>query len=110
MHGGPNFHSTAIPTAYNGEFTLIAAEPPEDNGSGEGPNPMEYGIMSVPVCEHEESNLIAHQEGLIVDWKNANWTCDVDVDLSGYIGADVLRAIQQWCNGNLGIWELSPPR
>jgi uncharacterized OsmC-like protein len=89
IHGGKEgelyFHSTAVPQAYGDKFTLLSSEPEADGGSGKGPNPMTYGIMSVPVCEHEESNMMAEGVG-ITDWAACQWACQMDINLAGYMG------------------------
>jgi len=89
IHGGEEgklyFHSTAVPLAYGDKFTLVSSEPESDGGSGQGPNPMTYGIMSVPVCEHEESNMMAEGVG-ISDWAACQWACQMDINLAGYMG------------------------
>jgi putative redox protein len=76
------FHSeVTVNDSENHEVTL--AEPVEDGGSGEGPNPMEALITALAVCEFEQSLVIA------MDMDIDNWAVEARasfvVNLDGYM-------------------------
>ena len=60
---GPHFHLVWIPSAYGDQFQIVSAEPVEGGGSGEGQNTMMFGIMSIPVCSHEQSMILTEGFG-----------------------------------------------
>lgn len=89
IESGPGLNSVATTkNADYGEnqFTLKSGEPKGEGGNGEGANPMELSIMSLPVCEQEESNMIADGLGFKETWSKVNWKCEFDVNLDGYAG------------------------
>lgn len=113
VHSGPNFHSVAVPEGYNGKFALVSSEPAHEGGSGEGPNPMEYLIMSLPVCMHEEAGVVAASLGITPEsgWSAVKWTCEFDVNLSGYMGEapNTLSAKEIFQHVFIGVQPVADP-
>ncbi|XP_065840259.1 uncharacterized protein YmaD-like [Oscarella lobularis] len=81
---GAGFH-TDCTVGKTGDFTVKVAEPKEKGGSGEGPNPMEYLLVSLTTCHQETASLIAMERG-IEKWGPIKFKTEFELNTDGFLG------------------------
>jgi putative redox protein len=80
---GKNWPTTVSITGT--EFTLQLDEPVEEGGTNSGANPMQYFAASLAGCQNEQAQVVA--EELSVKLTEINIDLEIDLDLSGFMGA-----------------------
>merc|ERR1719412_3103027 len=85
MKDGESLYDSEVEyLAYDGKFKYRSSEPKDEEGTSAGPNPMEFSIMSLPVCEQETSQITAENMKMSDCWKDGEWKVGFDVNLNGY--------------------------